>query len=120
MLEEAVAYQPNDVFPVVVAFIRDFFLQHGTDGNHGRKRIPEYQELQEKLPAQHAQACRENNRCDSRDLDDRRKQLKQPQIWERDEAEPAVTRPKEHVPVRPTYVQQTLLPACALSSKGFQ
>jgi len=56
-------------------------------------RIPEYEELQEKFPAQHAQARGENDGYDPHDLHNRSEQLKQPQIREGQAADPAVTRP---------------------------
>src|SRR5260370_977790 len=104
MFEKAVADKAGYVLPVVVTLVRDFFLQHGTDGNHCSKRISEDQELQEKLPAEHAQARRQNNRCDSHDLDDGRKQLKQPQIRKSKRSDPAVTWAEEHVAIRPQHV----------------
>src|ERR1700732_2120970 len=34
MLEKTVADQTHHVLPVVIAFVSDFFLQHGPDGNY--------------------------------------------------------------------------------------
>src|SRR5882672_10009736 len=117
MFEEAVANEPYDVLPVVIALVGNFFLQDGTDGDHRRKRIPEYEELQEKFPAQHTQTSCKDDCYNPHDLDDRREQLKQPQIRESKATDPAVTRPEEHIPVRPEHVQQTLLPARATDSR---
>jgi hypothetical protein len=51
VLQEAVTDQPHYVLPVIVAFVRDFFLQDGADRNHGSKGIPEDQKLQKKFAA---------------------------------------------------------------------
>ena len=51
MLEEAVADEPDYILPIVVPLVGDFFLQDRADGDYRGKRIPEYQELQEKFAA---------------------------------------------------------------------
>src|SRR5216683_3954909 len=105
MFEEAIADKTDYVLPVVIPLVGNFFLQDGADGDHRRKRIPEYEELQEKFPAQHTQTSCKNDCYDPHDLDDRREQFKQPQIGESKATNPAVTRPEEHIPVRPEHVQ---------------
>src|SRR5260370_17130779 len=110
MFEEAVADQPDYVLPVVVPLVGNFLLQDGTDGDHRRKRIPEYEELQEKFPAQHTQTSCKDDCYNPHDLDDRREQLKQPQIRESKATDPPVTPPQNHIPVPPDHAHQTLLP----------
>src|SRR5260370_41075768 len=116
MFEEAVADKPDYVLPVVVPLVGNFFLQNGTDGDHRRKRIPEYEELQEKFPAQHTKKSCEDDCYDPHDLDDSREQLKQPQIRQRKATDPAVTRTEQRIPVRPEHVQQKLLTTSSLPS----
>src|SRR5882762_2533828 len=117
MLEEAVADEPRYILPVVVALVGNLFLQNGTYGDHCGKRIPEYEEFEEKFPAQHAQPRCQNDSCDPRDLHDRSEQLKQPKIGEGQATDPAIARPEEHIAIRPQNIQQPFLPARSLSSK---
>src|ERR1700756_1160878 len=73
MLEEAVAHEPDDVFPVVVALVGDFLLQNRADRNHRGEGVPENEELQKEFPAQKAQCCCQNDGYDSKGLQNRRK-----------------------------------------------
>jgi len=59
-----------------------------------------------KIPAEHTQACCENNRCDSHDLDDRRKQFKHRTDKEEQSSRSCRRRPKEHVAFVHSDVQQ--------------
>jgi len=45
--KKPVAASRTDVFPVVVAFVGDLFLQDRSDGNHCRKGKPEQETLHE-------------------------------------------------------------------------
>ena len=105
MFEEAVAHEPDDVLPVAVPFVGDFFLQYGADGNHRGKGIPEDQELQKKLPARNADRCREDDGCDAHNLHNRGEQFKEPQIGKREAADSSVARAKQDVAIRPQDVQ---------------
>src|SRR5438094_599918 len=71
MFQEAVADEPDHVLPIVVSFVSQFFLQHGTNGNHRCERIPEEEKLQTECPAQYAKACCQYNRRDATQFDDR-------------------------------------------------
>ena len=51
VFEEAVAHEPNNILPIVVPFVSQFFLQHRTDGNEGCKSIAEKHELKKETPA---------------------------------------------------------------------
>src|SRR5260370_17486019 len=105
MFEEAVADEPHDISPVVIALVGDLFLEHGANGNHDGKRIAEYQELQEKFPAQNTQAGGENDRADAHDLDHWSKHLKQPQIRKSKRSQPPITPPQKPLTTRPQHVQ---------------
>src|SRR5260370_29687449 len=45
MLQEAIADEPGDILPIVVAFVSQFLLEYGTNGNHCRESIAEDHEL---------------------------------------------------------------------------
>src|SRR5216684_2888837 len=96
MFEKAVADQTDHVLPVVITFVGDFFLQHGTDGYYRRERISEKQELQKKRAAQDPQHGCKTDGDDSQDLDNRSGKLKQPQVRQRKESDSAVARTKQH------------------------
>src|SRR5579859_4734327 len=120
VFQKAVGHQPHHVLPVVVALVRNFYLQYRADGNHRRKRVSKQQKLQKESPAQHSQHRRENDGCESTDFNDRCGQLKQPQIWQRKPADAPVAWPEQHVAARPQHVPQSFLPARALPSQRFQ
>src|SRR5258708_33574307 len=104
VVEEAVADEPDDISAVVIALVGDLFLEHGANGNHDGKRIAEYQELQEKFPAQNTQAGGENDRADAHDLDHWSKQLKQTQIEIRKSYDSDITRAEKQGAILPTDV----------------
>src|SRR5712671_66763 len=120
VFQEAVADEPSHVLPIVVPFVSQFFLQHGTNGNHRGKRIPKEEKLQTECPAQYAKACCQYNRRDATQFDDGSQKFEQPQVRKRQASDPSVARPEEYVPVRPQHIQQTLLPASALPPERAQ
>ena len=66
---------------------------------------------------QDAKACCQDNRDEATQFDDRGQKFEQPQVRKRQASDDSVARPEEHVPVRPQNVEQTFLPARALSGK---
>jgi hypothetical protein len=46
MFQEAIADEPRDILSIVVAFVSQFFLKHGANGNDCCERIPEDDKLQ--------------------------------------------------------------------------
>src|SRR2546430_13327401 len=115
MFQEAVADEPDHVLPIVLSFVSQFFLQHGTNGNHRCERIPKEEKLQTECPAQYAKACCQYNCRDATQFDDRSQKFEQPQVRKRQASDTSITRLEEHVPVRPQHIQQTLVPASSLS-----
>src|SRR5260221_2439036 len=120
VFQEAVAYEPGHILPIVVSFVSQFFLQHGPDRDHRRKRIPEEEELQTQCPVQHAKACCQYNCRNATQFDDRSQKFEQPQVRKRQPSDPSIARPEQHVLVRPQHIQQTLVPASALSPERSQ
>ena len=51
VFEEAVTHKPDDILPVVVAFVSDFLLQHRSNGNYRSEGVSENHKLKKKLPA---------------------------------------------------------------------
>ena len=45
MFQEAITDEPRDILPIVVAFVSQFLLKHGTNRNHGRESVAEDDEL---------------------------------------------------------------------------
>src|ERR1700757_1722030 len=99
MFQKAVTDEPRDILPVVISFVGEFFLQDRADGNHRRKSVPEKQELEKELSAQHAQARGENEGGNPSDLEEGTKKLNQPRVGNRKTADPAVTPPEKHIAV---------------------
>src|ERR1700746_3122056 len=46
MLQKAIADEPDDILPIVVAFVCQFLLEHGTYGNHCSEGVSEDDKLQ--------------------------------------------------------------------------
>src|SRR5260370_31043438 len=46
MFQEAIADEPRDILPIVVAFVSQFLLKHGANGNDCCERISEDDKLQ--------------------------------------------------------------------------
>src|SRR5258708_14102865 len=57
MFQEAIADEPRDILPIVVAFISQLLLKHGANGNHCGERIPEDDKLHKESATQQANAC---------------------------------------------------------------
>ena len=71
MFEEAIAYETDHVFPVVIALVGDFLLQDGADGNHRGEGITENQELQKEFAAENAEGCGKNDCREAEDFHNR-------------------------------------------------
>src|SRR5690348_10556392 len=115
LLKKTVNDQPRHVAPVVVPSVSDLFLQDRAHRNQGGKQIAEYQEFREKNVAQLPHHQGQKNRRVARDLDERSKKFEDPHVGQRNRAKESVTRPEQHVAVRPEDVNQSLLPSRTLS-----
>src|SRR5690348_7855811 len=120
MLQETETDEAHDIPPVVVASVRDLFLQHRTDRNHGGERISENQKLQKEIAAKDTESRGGDHRDVANQFEYRGTQLEDPLVGQCDGTHAAVLSREQHVAIGPENVEQALLPAGSLTGQRTQ
>src|SRR2546427_10942181 len=117
VLEDAVEYEPGEVFPAGVAAKGDFLEKHRGDGEKYTEEDGQDQKENEEVEVQDAEPVRQRDHDVAENLDEGAEGLEDEEVGQPEHADDAVLGGEDHVFVTPQALEQAAVPAVALAGQ---